>query len=244
MSIGAPLHPGHWSLDSSTPEWKGPDPYLFNIGGSFGAFQGELHWTLDVYVRLHQHAYASFRRHDSKLEELAAELNSAAPVPPSDSEEYEAQMIGRSRRMDHLYAEEVDLERSVHAINRMFVVALWALSEQYLGRVFQHLVALRTGTPPESVLAPYRWDNFKSAYPAEGVQLETLQDYALANECRVLNNHIKHKPTVSDKLVLFAPFHGQLGKPLERIGIDPQRYLNGVANFLGSLIEKCNAIHS
>ena len=99
--------------------------------------------------------------------------------------------------MTLIHTEDEDLRRSVQNINLMLVVTLWALSEQYLGNIFKMLVALRTGNPVESVTAPYRWDSFKSAYSAEGITLDTLRDYAQANECRVLNNHIKHSPVIS-----------------------------------------------
>jgi hypothetical protein len=102
---------------------------------------------------------------------------------------------------------------------------------------------LRTGDPVESVKAPYKWDDFGSAYHSEGIVLNLLHDYSIADECRVLNNHIKHSPVVSNKLAAFSLFSTFLGKSLDQVAIDPQRYLNGVSNFLGSLIEHANALH-
>lgn len=241
MSIGDPLH--YWFRSSGSDEWIGPDPYMFNIAGPFGALQGELHWTLHTYVRLHNFAYSSFHEHDAKLDVFAASLRAEETIASKDFEEYEAEMIGKSRRMDFLIAEEVDLDRSVRTLNQMFVVALWALAEQYLGKVFQKTVSLQTGAAVETVQAPYRWDNFKIEFPSQGIVLENLHDYAVANECRVLNNHIKHSPVISSKLAAFSPFSGHLGKPLEKVVINPQRYLNGVSNFLGSLIERGNTIN-
>lgn len=243
MSIGTPLHLGHWSQSTGSNEWEGPDPYTFNIAGPFGTLQGELEWTLHTYVRLHHFAYSSFQEHDAMLDVFAASLKAEKTIASEDFEEYESEMIGKTRRMDALLAEEMDLERSVRTINRMFVVALWALAEQYLGKAFQKSVSLRTGTAVESVKAPYRWDTFKTAFLPEGIVFETLNGYAIANECRVLNNHVKHSPVISSKLAAFPPFSGHLGEPLERVEIDPQRYLNGISNFLGSLIETGNAIH-
>ncbi len=243
MSIGAPLHLGHWSRSPGAKEWKGPDLYTFNIAGPFGALQGELHWTLHTYVRLHHFAYSAFQEHDAKLDIYAASLKAEKTIAFEDFEKYETEMIWKSRKMDLLLAEDIDLERSVQTINRMFVVALWALAEQYLGKAFQKSVSLRTGVAVESIKAPYRWDTFQTEFLPEGIVLENLHDYALANECRVLNNHIKHSPVISSKLAEFPPFDGHLGEPLERAVIDPQRYLNGVSNFLGSLIERGNAIH-
>jgi hypothetical protein len=243
MNIGAPLHPGHWSYDSSTSEWKGPDPYFFNAGGPFGSFQAELHWTLDIYIQLHRHAHASFRQHNQKIDELAAQLKAEPPITATEFEEREMLMIARSRRMDYIYAADVDLSRSSQAINRMYVVALWAFAEQYLGKIFQRLRGLRTGVPEESIPAPYRWDTLGPAYSSESIELKNLHDYAVANECRVLNNHIKHAPYISDKLAAFASFHDHLGKTLDSVVIDPQRYLNGVSNFIGSLIEHSNRLH-
>ena len=125
----------------------------------------------------------------------------------------------------------------------MFVVAFWALAEQFLGKIFRKLVALETGKSVNSVKSPDKWDKFKLEYSKKGINLEALHDYPIADECRVLNNHIKHEPIISNRLAAFALFQDHIGKPLDSMILDPQRYLNGVSNFLGSLIEKSNAVH-
>lgn len=217
---------------------------MYNITGPFGWLQSDLYWTLNVHIRLHQFAYASFRAHDKRLDDFVAQLKAENSPEPEDFEEREALLVWKIRRMNLIHTEDEDLERSVQTINRMLVVTLWALAEQYLGKVFQELVSLRTGNPAESVTAPYRWDSFRSAYPTEGIVLDTLHDHDLANECRVLNNHLKHSPIVSRKLAMFPPFNAALEKSLDKVAIDPQRYFNGISNFLGSLIERANVLRS
>jgi hypothetical protein len=130
MDIGKPLYPGHWSMGLNGPEWKGPEMYLtHNMCGPFGRLQSDLHWTLNVYIRLHQSAYASFREQDKWLDQLASELKVAHSSEPEDFERHEELLLGRIRRMDWIFTEDQDLARSVQTINQMLVVTLWALAE-------------------------------------------------------------------------------------------------------------------
>jgi hypothetical protein len=143
-------------------------------------------------------------------------------------------------RMDHINSLDYDLQSSIRTINRMFIVALWSLAEQFPGRIFKALVSLRTAAGPNKV--PYRWDDYKVGYLQETITLEALQDYEIANECRILNNQFKHGEVVSAKLSAFAPYANKIGAELDDLDVEPQRYLNAVSNFLGSLIEQCNEI--
>lgn len=234
---------GHWSSRSTGREWKGPDLYLSrNSTGPFAGLQFHLYRNLEVHVRLHQFAYASFREQDKRLDELVADLKAENTTEPEDFEEREALLVRKSHLRSFIRAEDEDLNRSIQTINRMLVVTLWALSEQYLGAIFKQLVSLRTGNAIESLTAPYRWDVFKTRYAAEGIALDTLHDHDLANECRILNNHIKHSPIVSEKLAIFPSFSTLLGQSLDEAPIDPQHYFNGVSNFLGSLLERANVL--
>lgn len=226
------------------PEWKGPKPHLlFNVSEPFVRLQIDLHLTLNVYIRLHQFAYVSFQEHDKLLDKIASKIKAENLAEPKNLEEREALQLMKSRSMDWILTEDYDLTRSIQTINRMMVVTLWALAEQYLGKVLRKLVSLRTGDPVEPVTNHYKFDKFRLTYKSEGIVLDTLHDYAIANECRVLNNHIKHSDVVSDKLAAFPPFSAFLGESLDQVVIDPQRYLNGVSNFLGGLIGHANSLY-
>ena len=238
MPIGYPLQPGHLSHQSLKPEWEGPEPYLFNIAGRFGRVQGELHMTLNIYIELHQHAYSSFRRRDDNIELMVKDLKAQASISEEAQSDSEDKIRKAYAKMSYINALDHDLTRSVRTINRMFVVALWALAEQFLGKMFKEVVSFRTGIKLEK--APYRWDDFKIQYANESLDLATLHDYEIANECRILNNCFKHAETVSNKLAAFAPYSTKIGARLDDLDIDPPRYLNAISNFLGSLIENCN----
>lgn len=221
----------------------GPEVYLFNIGGPFGDLQGELHWTLFTYVKLHRLAHSGFHEQNVKLDEYASRFGLTSIEAPANELEEQA-LIGKCRAMDTLIAEDQDLERSITVINKMYVVLFWALAEQFLGRIFKKFVSLESGSPIDSIKPPYRWDDFKKQYFLKGLNLELVHDYSIANECRVLNNHIKHNPRVSTALAVFPQFASYSGMLIDEVPIDPQKYLNGVSNFLGGLIEKANMINS
>jgi hypothetical protein len=57
-----------------------------------------------------------------------------------------------------------------------------------------------------------------------------------------LNNAIKHDPTIGGRLLAFPYFQSFAGQQLEEVPLELQRYVNGVSDFLGSLIERGNAL--
>ncbi|RDZ28200.1 hypothetical protein DX914_03380 [Lysobacter silvisoli] len=140
------------------------------------------------------------------------------------------------------YAIGVDSEnRRIRAYaDQMIVVGLWTIAEQFLGKVYRGFVAFRDSVDENGVNAPYRWDHFVSSYEQLGIDLAALENYANADECRLVNNAIKHDPVVGSRLQALAFFFPHLGKDLEALQLDVQRYVNGVSDFLGSLIEKAN----
>lgn len=72
--------------------------------------------------------------------------------------------------------------------------------------------------------------------------LNQLLGYTDANECRVLNNTIKHQGTVNKRSSKFPYFSSHVGKELPNIEFEMQRYYNGIWNLLGELIQKGNRL--
>lgn len=42
---------------------------------------------------------------------------------------------------------------------------------------------------------------------------------------------------------MFPSFTAFQGQSLEKVPVDPQRYFDGISNFLGSLLERATALH-
>ena len=115
-------------------------------------------------------------------------------------------------------------------------------AEQYLGRTYAEIEHRQTGVPRENIQRPYKWDDFETQFGAKSISLSALNGFADANECRVLNDTIKHAGSVTDRLAAFAYFASHRGLQLTQIDFEMQRYLNGVFNLLGSLIEAGNRL--
>lgn len=74
------------------------------------------------------------------------------------------------------------------------------------------------------------------------IDLTACENFDNANECRVLNNALKHNPVVSERLMSFNYFSALGGTDLMSVPLEMQRYMNGISDLLGSLIEKGNAL--
>ena len=134
----------------------------------------------------------------------------------------------------------MEIARVKHFTDEYTVIGLWATAERFLGKVFAHIESSQSGVDVASVSRPYRWDEFQTAYANKSIDLTTLNGYADADECRVLNNSIKHAEIVNERLAqnpFFAPFQNKL---LADVDFEMQRYVTGVFNFVGSLIESGN----
>jgi hypothetical protein len=212
----------------------GPIPFMFNNAGPLGALQGELHWRLFDFCRIHQIVYKEIAHIEEKLDALnLKDIQFTGDVESFD--EYQ-----KSRLLDAVIAKDIENKRVISFVDHMTVVGLWAIAEQFLGKVYRGFKGLTDSCKPEDVSAPYRWDNFLTEYGAIGIDLTKCENFGNADECRVLNNSIKHGPVVGSRLVTFAYFLPYQGKKLEDVPLEMQRYLNGVSDFLGSLIETAN----
>ncbi len=121
--------------------------------------------------------------------------------------------------------------------DQLFVVGLWAMAEQYLGRTLLYAEDPSSERLPGE--APHRWEVLVRRYGATGVDLSTMKSYASANECRILNNKVKHVGRVDAQLATFENFHGLEGASLEdgQVSIALQQYSDAVFEFVGCTME-------
>lgn len=215
----------------------GPNAYLFNVTGPVGVkIQPELDFRLQDFCRIQQIVYGEVNARDQAI----GEIDPSIYLPSSDVDSLDA--IMRSRRADHIIALDKQNQRMIAFVDHMTIVGLWAIAEQYLGKIYRQTKALKEGGIPETIPSPYKWNDFGAKFSTLGINLTTCENYTDANECRAVNNAIKHNPIVDSNLDKFGFFCGHSGKELELIDLHMQRYLNGVSNFLGSLISKANAL--
>ena len=225
-----------YSLLQTPPGSKdGPLGFMDNISGPLGKLQGELDWRLFDFCRIQQIVYKELERTDTALQAFVDSHSQTTPSSLSEEEEY-----FRSKVFDSVIAKDTEI-RNVNAfVDHITIVGLWAIAEQFLGKIYRELVGQLNGVDPITVSAPYRWDESMRKFTIVGIDLTSCENFANANECRVLNNSIKHDPLVSNRLMSFNYFSTYAGQNLISVPLEMQRYLNGVSDFLGSLIGKCN----
>lgn len=213
---------------------EAPMPFIFNVSGKIGMLQGELDWRLTDFCRIHQIVYKEILGAEKLLDQIEIE-------PFSDDINDEGNLY-RSRQMDYIIGKEAEHKNVINFVDHMTLVGLWAIAEQFLGRIYTSFLSKKSGISEEMIRAPYKWDDFEREFANLGIDLKSCENFDNANECRVLNNAIKHDPTVRSKLLMFSYFLPFSGQKLDRVSLEMQRYLNGVSDFLGSLIEKVNLV--
>ena len=213
---------------------NGPIPLPFMIG-KFDSIITQLKWRLFDFCRIHQIVCKEINEINVKLNSIPAEK-----MAYDSDETFED--LQKIRLRQAVMDQDIENARVSSFVDHMTVVGLWAISEQFMAKIYRRLVSEQEGLREEDVKTPYRWDEFKKEFEVRGIILESCDNYVNANECRALNNSIKHDPTVGSTLISFSYFTPYANQQLEKVPLEMQRYLNGVSDFLGSLAEKSHEI--
>lgn len=192
---------------------------------------GQLFFNHHDLCRLHGAVVAQTNK---RYEQLDTYLKNNKTFTKSnvDIDSYEA--IIQSRIRETATSWEMEIESVQGFGDQLFVVGLWAIAEQYLTRALD--IAQRWLSLSQPV--PYKWEQIKKQFQKIGVNLEQCKGFSDANECRILNNKVKHLGIVDNQLAKFNAFQNHIGEPLSRILIDLQRYSNGIFEFVGCTIEE------
>lgn len=202
-----------------------------------------LEWQLTYLCQFHQIIYAALEQRDATIGQTFEQLHKAlGEVKASSEDAAEGHAVAESRLRTAIMDADDEVEKTKNLADHYTIIGLWATAEQYMGKVYVSLASHINRTTAASVNAPYRWDDFHSGFLAFGIDLTTLHDFLDADECRVLNNTIKHAGLVNARLARFAFFAPHQNKDLSQVHFEVQRYVNGVTHFLGSLIEQASRI--
>lgn len=216
----------------------GPNTYW--VVGHLLKVNSELQWLLSDFCRMHQIVYEEIMHIEEQMtystKQNKEQLTLTSESDLSEEEYY--QELGKIRILDSKIAQNQENEHVISFIDQMAIVGLWALTEQFLGKIYRTYIAVTTNVNADTVDSPYRWNKFVDIYKTVGIDISKCDNFVDADECRVVNNAIKHNPTVGDRLEVFSHFQPYKGKKLMEVPLDMQRYLNGVSNFLGNLMEK------
>ena len=208
--------------------------YGWKTTQKLGDIHSDLKWRLADFCRIHQIVYNQINKSNKQLDEIEIE--------PFTENPGDIENLSTSRMLSFVIGKEIEHDKIINFVDHMTVVGLWAICEQFLGKIFRAYISEKESVNENSVSAPYRWNEFINKFNQKGIDLSTCDNYENANECRELNNAIKHDPKVTNRLTQFNYFKKHSGKDLEQIELEMQRYLNGISDFLGSLIDKASEI--
>lgn len=107
--------------------------------------------------------------------------------------------------------------------------------EQYLGKTLDIGEKSIKGS---SSAGSHVWNNIVNNFSKIGVDVKACKGYSNIDECRVLNNKIKHVGFVDEKLAEYPYFSSFLGKDLNCINFELQRYTDSVFEFVGNAMEE------
>lgn len=197
---------------------------------------GAYYWELENICLFQQAAHTAVSLRNERLDAVAAENKefdqAHKALVSTNDDEREGAMLAQSRRWEQVLAEENTLE-TIEAFNaELTTIAIWTVIEKTM---VQMLAALEASTG-ETRSSTVRFDVMQQRFFSCGVDLVKLSGFADVDECRCVNNAIKHGGKIGTGLASFPRFAGLSGTAVRRQTLDVQRYLFGAHTFLGSVL--------
>lgn len=203
----------------------------------FSSLLSEFKFKLEDLIVFHSFVCNTYEKNVKAIKNLSSQMPKFDPES-LDEDEYEAALLIQARHREKVgYYDDLN-EKASSIADDSVVINLWALIEQFSTRCYSLLASSREGVPVESVVPPYRWDQLSKRYLNYQVDLTQMVSYSTANECRVLNNKIKHLHKVDNELAKFAHFKDKENEPLYYVEYRLQDYVIAAHHFIGSLIEE------
>jgi hypothetical protein len=207
---------------------EGPEMWVPWRVGELLSLHGRFMFRHYDLCRFHQLIHAEITERAQASDTSWARLTDL-PHPEDEWEE-----LRQARMREAIRAQDLESEGVRSFAQQTFVVALWALAEQFCGRT---LVTVERLSGADEGPPPYRWADLKTRYERIGIALAGGKSYDGAQECRTLNNKIKHLGAVDGRLATYGHFRGTEGKQLEEVAINAQYYADAVFEFVGWCME-------
>lgn len=216
------------------------DMLLPNMIPPFAGAWSSAIWDLENLALFNQAAYTSVSSRDHAAEKILEQHRQMQnlPIDPNDDFGYELQQCNLANMRQSIMNTDLESEGIARYADEVTIIASWAFVEKQLNRA---LFALQSvlGQPTNT---DHRWPVIKDEYLQCGVSLSLATGFADADECRKVNNSIKHSGIVSAGLAALPAFTGKLGKPLASEQLDTQRYYFAAGEFVSSVLVKCSTI--
>lgn len=221
-----------------------PIPYSENLFGPLANIQADFSIYHFELCMVHQVIYADLSRKNTNGLMLLNAFRDSLKPPPEELEDEEREwiLVSQTRELDKFMNLSDTLNRTKQFADQHSVIGLWAITERFLGRTYSSIVSIRTSVDVKTVKTPYRWEGFAKEFDALSIDLHSLHGATDADECRVLNNTLKHSEWVDKRLGSFPFFAPYVGHPVRDIKLEMQRYATGIYHFCSSLIEAGNKL--
>ena len=207
------------------PRWFSPR----NSGELIG-LSGEFFFHHHDLCRFH---FAVVRVTRERLEDLKGYVDKHRDTIDATFNFESDDAIVQSRLREYATSWELEINSVQGYGDQLFVVGLWALAEQYCTRA----LAIAERTTGSNRTIPFGWSAIEKRIRRFSVDVRRCESFKDANECRVVNNKVKHLGIVDDELAAYPPFRQKVNWPLNRVEIDLQRYSNSVFEFVGWVLE-------
>ncbi len=235
--------PIRWINQFPLGEDGGPEPFSIDIG-PLSKYGGELYWHMQDLCQFHQIIYKDINRRSVLLDEQEAihKIKWGEYPPNLDEDDLLWFQVQNIRSLDSLLACEQEITRIKRFVDQYTVIGLSAALEKFL---FNFITCIEYYFPTISIednLSIFKWEDFERKFKLKGIKFKDLDGYADTNECRTLNNAIKHSEIVDNRLARFSYFESYKGVNLKKLDFEMQRYLNGVSNFLGHVMDSGNRL--
>lgn len=214
---------------------EAPQGYFYNRSGKLGKIQMELDWKMFDFCRLQQITHSYIDKNEKELDELCERYKDEMRNATDET-------IGFVRLRENINSQSDSNYQIYQLANQMTVVGLWAIAEQTMGFIYKKMVSNINKIEEINVKTPYKFDEYKKNFLQLGIALEKLDTFDDANECRTLNNTIKHGHTIEGHILSFSYFQPLAGQLILQVEFELQRYVTGITQFLSSLIEEGNYV--
>lgn len=212
---------------------EAPMGYFHNLTGPLGKIQVELDWKMSDFCRMQQIIHSHISTNEDSIDNLIEKHREKLNNPTEEG-------LGFIHLRENINAQSASNFQTYQFTNQMTVVGLWAIAEQTMGFIYKEMHSSITGVSENKVKIPYKFDEFKKKFINLGINLETLDTFDDANECRTLNNTIKHGHLIEGHILDFTYFKPLSGRAIMDVDFELQRYVTGVIQFLSSLVEEGN----
>lgn len=175
-----------------------------------------------------------YKEIDVAYEELRAKREKI-DLKNMDDEEAEMYNYRLSMALTGLRDRESVIDSSAAFLKNNYIILLWAMVEQYLGKT---LTIGEKNIKGSSAGGSHVWRNTVNSFSKIDVDVKACKGYSNIDECRVLNNKIKHVGAVDEELAKYPYFSSFLGKDLNTIDFELQRYTDSVFEFVGNVMEE------